>query len=193
MVQSQMDAIPGEYYYNKNALVDHNTIVFRETYAGSGRGRCSGRYVFQWANHDDITRHNNYFRTTYTVRAKIPSNLIPTMPPSAPGACTATAGQAVPHVLVDLYVCEAPLGATIDPSIWCGRGSGEWRLIASGSRQGGYIGAFNRCEVFADATYVEYMTPPDRAPVIFNAVVKAGIGHGVAPAEIQIYRNDNFI
>lgn len=174
-VDQMMAAIPDALGYSwawKSILVDHNSVVARSN------GRCSGRYVFQW---DNRTNYGPFEKTSYWVSANIPSYLIP----ANKAACTSRAGESVPAVMVDLYVCEAPNNAAVGGSIsnWCSKTSGHWRKVGSASTTG-YWSA-NSCSV---ATGVYYPAPADRVAVSFNMVIKAGIGHGVAPAEIWVLR-----
>jgi hypothetical protein len=154
-------------------LVDHNSVVARSN------GRCSGRYVFQMDNHTNYDFAANH----YFFSATIPYWTMPRKKP----ACTASLATSVPAIMVDLYVCEAPSAAAVGGSIgsWCALGSGHWRMVGGAVGGGVWNTAWNRCDV---ATGVEYKPPFGKVAVSFNMVIKAGIGHGVAPADIQILR-----
>jgi hypothetical protein len=155
----------------KSILIDHNAVVARPS------GKCSGRYVFQW---DNRTNGGPFEKTAYWVSANIPSYLIPANKP----ACTATAGESVPAVMVDLYVCEAPSsGAVGSIGTYCNKSNGHWRKVGSASAGGWWTGS--SCSAGAG---VYYPAPTDRVAVSFNMVIKAGVGHGVAPAEIYVLR-----
>ncbi|HEX6278149.1 MAG TPA: hypothetical protein VFZ53_34125 [Polyangiaceae bacterium] len=170
-------AIPPALGWNTTALKDHNSVVARST------GRCSGRYVFQWDNHD-TWGHNNFPWNQYWVVAEIPVHLVPG---TTNAACNARAGESVASAAVDLYVCEAPPGQDIwSFGSWCGANSGNWRRFGGARVEGGtYYSLQRRCVV--SASY--YYTPPDgKVAVSFNLVVKTGVGHGPAPASISIYR-----
>jgi hypothetical protein len=175
-VNQMMAAIPDGLGYSsvwKSILVDHNAVVARTN------GRCSGRYVFQW---DNRTNYGPFEKTGYWVSANIPSYLIP----ANKAACTSTAGESVPAVMVDLYACEAPnSGAVGSISTWCARDSGHWRKVGSASATGWWSDYTKTCSV---GTGVYYPAPTDRVAVSFNMVIKAGVGHGVAPAEIYVLR-----
>jgi hypothetical protein len=175
-VDQMMSAIPDSLGYSwawKSILVDHNSVVARTS------GKCSGRYVFQW---DNRTNYGPFEKTQYWVSANIPYYLIP----GNKAACTSTAGESVPAVMVDLYACEAPSSASVTSvSSWCSKTNGKWRKVGSSSATGYWTESLKRCSA---ATGVFYPTPTDRVAVSFNMVVKAGIGHGVAPAEIYVIR-----
>jgi hypothetical protein len=173
-----MGTIPTSLGYNTSALIDHNSVVARSS------GRCSGRYVFQWDNHD-ASGYNNFLANAYFVVAYIPTNLIPSANSTA---CNARAATDIPHAWVDLYVCESPRGQNIGSfRSWCGAGSANWRKVSSSTGYGtGYYNSYwKRCDVTA-AVY--YSAPANKAAVSFNMVVKTGVGHGVAPATISISR-----
>lgn len=173
-VKAFQAAIPNSLGYSdawKAILLDHNSVVARSS------GRCSGRYVFQWDNRDS---GYVFASTSYWAAANIPSYLIP----QNKAACTATAGESVPATLVDLYVCEVPTGTTVTSlSSSCGRTSGNWRKVGSSAVNGYWSGS--SC---SSATGVYYQAPSNKLALSFNMVIKAGIGHGVAPAEIYIVR-----
>jgi hypothetical protein len=175
-INQMMAAIPDALGYSapwKSLLVDYNSVVAR------ANGRCSGRYVFQW---DNRTSYGPFEKTGYWASANIPSYLIP----ANKAACTTTAGESVPAVMVDLYACEAPnSGAVGALSTWCARDSGHWRKVGSASATGWWSEYTKKCSV---GTGVYYPAPTDRVAVSFNMVIKAGVGHGVAPAEIYIVR-----
>lgn len=175
-INQMMAAIPEGLGYSsvwKSILVDHNAVVARTS------GKCSGRYVFQW---DNRTNGGPFEKTGYWASANIPSYLIP----ANKAACTATAGESVPAVMVDLYVCEAPNSAAVGSiGTYCNKSNGHWRKVGSSRAMGWWEEGPKRCSV---GTGVYYPTPTDRVAVSFNMVVKAGIGHGVAPAEMYILR-----
>lgn len=175
-IDQMMAAIPNSLGYSdvwKAILKDHNSVVARTN------GKCSGRYVFQF---DNRTNYGPFERTSYWVSANIPSYLIP--PNKA--ACTATAGESVPATMMDMYVCEAKKSGDV-PSIssWCGTGSKNWRKVGSFTSNGYWTESLKSC--FSGGG-VYYQAPADRVAVSFNVVIKAGIGHGVAPAEIYVLR-----
>ncbi|HEX6277234.1 MAG TPA: hypothetical protein VFZ53_29535 [Polyangiaceae bacterium] len=173
-----MGMIPTNLGYNTSSLIDHNSVVARSS------GKCSGRYVFQWDNHD-ASGYSNFLANTYFVAAYIPTNLIPA---ATNTACNARAGTDIPYAWVDLYVCESPKGQNIGSfSAWCGTGSTNWRKISSATGYGaGYYNSYyKRCDATAG---VYYTTPANKAAVSFNMVIKTGVGHGVAPATISISR-----
>jgi len=175
-VDTMMAAIPNSLGYSdvwKQILIDHNSVVARTN------GKCSGRYVFQWDNH---TSGGPFEATQYWVSVNIPGYLI--APNKA--ACTSTKGESVPSALIDLYVCEAPnSGSVTSISSWCSNTSGHWRKVGSSSTAGYWTESLKSCSA---ATGVFYPTPSGKVAVSFNAVVKTGIGHGVAPAEIYVIR-----
>jgi hypothetical protein len=180
-IQNLLNMIPASLGWNTTALLDHNSVVDRTNYWKAGK--CTGRYVFQWDNHDAYGT-NNFPWNQYWVQAKIPQNLVPG---STDAACKQTAATSVPSAWVDLYVCEAPIGTDVGSiSGWCAVGSGHWRRFGGAGAVPTYYAAQRKCDV--TATY--YYTPPNgyTAAVSFNLVVKTGVGHGVAPADINIYR-----
>jgi hypothetical protein len=173
-VNQMMAAIPDALGYSwpwKTLLIDYNSVVARPS------GKCSGRYVFQWDNRTD---YGPFEKTSYWVSANIPSYLIP----ARKDACTTTAGESVPAVMVDLYVCEAPNSGSVGSiSQWCSKTSGHWRKAGSATANGWWTN--NSCY---SGAFVYYPAQADRVAVSFNMVIKAGIGHGVAPAEIYVHR-----
>ena len=113
-----------------------------------------------------------------------PTNLIP----ANQAACETKEAVSVPATMLDLYVCEASNTATVkEVNIWCGKGSGHWRKVGSTSANGSWNATTKQC--FAGAG-VYYPNPKaeGKVAVSFNVVVKAGIGHGVAPADIYVLR-----
>ena len=178
-IDSWLATIPPSLGYNTSALTDHNAVVAR------GSGRCSGRYVFQWDNHD-TWGHNNFMASSYFVGAYVPTELIPS---ATSTACDARSVVDIPHAWVDLYVCEAPIGTDIYSfGSWCGANSGNWRKVENslyGYGTGYYNSYWHRCDVTAAAFYEP---PYGSAAVSFNMVIKTGVGHGVAPARIWVYR-----
>jgi hypothetical protein len=182
-VQTYLEAIPPLLGWNIVALKDHNSEVDRTNLWKAGK--CTGRYVFQWDNHDAYGT-NNFLANQYWISVNIPQHLVPG---STDAACKATADNSVPSAWVDIYVCEAPL--TIDVgniSDWCGVGSGHWRWHGgAGGASGTYSPAQRKCVV--TSTY-PFSPLPYTAVVSFNVVVKTGVGHGVAPADISIFRSN---
>ena len=179
-IHNLLDAIPASLGWNWASLIDHNSVVDRTGLLKAGK--CTGRYVFQWDNHD-APGYKNFLGNEYWVRARIPQKI---MPRDAQTACAQTGPASVPTAWVDLYVCEAPL--TVDVGTvgsWCAVGSGRWRRFGGSGSVASY--SSGRCDVAA--TYF-YTPPPYTAAVAFNLVVKTGVGHGVAPAEIAIYRSN---
>ena len=86
----------------------------------------------------------------------------------------------------NLYVCEAPSSSSVTSiSTWCSRTSGHWSKVGSSYGTGYWTSSLKSC--FA-GTGVYYPTPVGKVAVSFNMVIKAGIGHGVAPAEIFVVR-----
>jgi hypothetical protein len=180
-IQNLLNLIPPALGWNTAALMDKNSVVDRTGYWKAGK--CTGRYVFQWDNHDTWGT-NNFPWNQYWVSAEIPPNLVPG---STNAACSATAPESVPSAWVDLYVCEAPLETDIGSiSSWCAVDSGHWRRFGGAGSVPTYYPLQSKCWV--GSTY--YYTPPswDTVAVSFNLVVKTGVGHGVAPANISIYR-----
>lgn len=179
-IQDWLNTIPTDLGWNTNSLLDHNSVVDRSR--TSKAGKCTGRYVFQWDNHDTYGT-NNFLGNQYWMQAKIPQNLIPS---SNDKACKQTAATSVPSAWVDLYVCES--ARTIDirsVSAWCAVGSGHWRYFGGAPAVPTYYAAQKKCDTTASYYYTP---PPYTAAVSFNLVVKTGVGHGVAPAEISIFR-----
>jgi hypothetical protein len=171
-----LGAIPTRLGYNTASLLDHNTVVGRST------GRCTGRYVFQWTNHTSAG-YSNFLSDPYWVAAWIPPNLIPSADSTA---CKERDVASVPHIFIDLYACEAPAGTNIGSfTAWCGLNSGKWRKAGSSSGLGYYNSFWERCDVTAG---LYYAPPTGKVGVALNMVIKAGIGHGVAPAVISISR-----
>ena len=179
-VESMMAAIPDSLGYSsvwKKILIDHNSVTARVS------GQCSGRYVFQFDNRDFFAS-GPFEATAYWMSANIPTNLIP----ANQAACETKEAVSVPATMLDLYVCEASNTATVkEVNIWCGKGSGHWRKVGSASANGSWNATTKQC--FAGAG-VYYPNPKaeGKVAVSFNVVVKAGIGHGVAPADIYVLR-----
>jgi hypothetical protein len=183
VINDWMATLPTGYgWYNSawnSILVDHNSVVARAS------GKCSGRYVFQVDNNAGSFGANAYFFS-----ANIPSYLIPA-PDGKSDACKATGPTSVPAVMVDLYACEAPTSASVGGTTtsaignWCSRTSGHWRKVGSAFATGWWNSVHKRCDV---GTGVYYPAPVGKVAVSFNMVIKAGIGHGVAPAEIYVLR-----
>ena len=174
-VNQMMASIPWGSNYDvwKQILVDHNSVVARSS------GKCSGRYVFQW---DNRTGSGPFETTSYFVSANIPTYLLP----KNEAWCKSVAGDLVPATLIDLYVCEAPnSGSVAAISQWCSKTSGNWRKVGSSIGTGSWNTANKTCYA---GTGVYYQAPWNKVAVSFNMVIKAGVGHGVAPAEIQILR-----
>jgi hypothetical protein len=180
-VESMQAAIPDFLGYSsawKTILIDHNSVTARVS------GQCSGRYVFQFDNRDFFAS-GPFGANSYWISANIPPNLIP----ANPAACTSKEAVSVPAVMVDLYVCEAPNSASVGAvNLWCKKSSGHWHKVGSAAVSGGsWNAAYKRCDVSAG---VYYPRPSGKVAVAFNVVVKAGIGHGVAPADINVVRYD---
>jgi len=176
-INNWMAMIPNALGYHdgyRSILVDHNSVVARSS------GQCSGRYVFQMDNHGGAY---DFGANAYWFSATLPYW---TMPRNRP-ACDAKDATSVPSIFVDLYVCEAPNAGSVGGSIgtWCSKTSGHWRKAGSAQGSGWWNSAYTRCDV---GTGVYYGPPAGKVAVSFNMVLKAGVGHGVAPAEIQIYR-----
>lgn len=180
-VNQMMASIPWGPTYDiwKQILIDHNSEVARSS------GKCSGRYVFQWDNHtwnSSTGSYGPYERTFYWVSANIPSYLLP----ANETWCKSTAADLVPATLIDLYVCEAPnSGSVTSLSSWCSKTAGHWRKYASSIGTGSWTASTKTCNA---GTGIYYQPPSNKVAVSFNMVVKAGIGHGVAPAEIYVIR-----
>ena len=183
-VDSMMATLPGALGYtaaSRQQLIDHNTEVARPS------GKCSGRYVFQFDNRtfaSDTQPASTYAANSYYFSANIPENI----DPANQAACEARGADAVAATLMDLYVCEAPAYQvkTVGfegPNNWCSRERNNWRRAGSSVTQGTW--SAGSCNTAATQSY----TPPSgKIAVSFNIVVKAGIGHGVAPADLWIYR-----
>jgi hypothetical protein len=174
-VNQMMASIPWGSNYDvwKQILVDHNSVVARSN------GRCSGRYVFQW---DNRTGSGPFERTFYWVSANIPSYLLP---PNETW-CKSQAADLVPATLIDLYVFEAPNNSSVTSvSSWCSKTAGNWRKYGSSIGTGYWTASTKTCYA---GTGIYYQPPSNKVAVSFNMVVKAGIGHGVAPAEIYVVR-----
>ena len=168
-----MATIPNELGYNKAALVDHSTVVASRSSAPG----CTGRYVFQW---DNRTNYGPFGADSYYVSANIPEALSP----KTKAACELRAAHNVPSLQIELYVCEAPQSSDVSSiGSYCSRSSGHWRRVGV-NKTVGYWSA-NSCGV---GIGVYYPKPVGKVAVTFNAVIKAGIGHGVAPADIWLYR-----
>ena len=176
-INQWMATIPNALGYHdgfRSILVDHNSVVARAS------GKCSGRYVFQMDNHGG---GYDFGANAYWFQATLPYW---TMPRNR-AACIAGDATSIPAIMVDLYVCEAPSAAAVGGSIgsWCAAGSGHWRMVGGAISSGLWNSASTRCDV---GTGVYYAAPAGKVAVSFNMVLKAGVGHGVAPADIQIYR-----
>ena len=175
-INTWMATIPNALGYHdgyRHILVDHNSVVARSS------GKCSGRYVFQMDNHTNY----DFGANAYWFSASLPYWTIP----RTKAVCDAKEVTAVPSIFVDLYVCEAPNAAAVGGSIgtYCSQASGHWRKAGSAQGGGSWNSAYTRCDI---GTGVYYAPPAGKVAVSFNMVLKAGIGHGVAPADIQIYR-----
>jgi hypothetical protein len=156
----------------KTILIDHNSVVARSS------GKCSGRYVFQLDNQSSGV----FTASAYWFAATLPDYLIA----ANATACKSLAGESVPAAMVDLYVCEAPRSSDVTSiSTWCSSTSGHWRMVGSSLTTGYWNSSSKRCEV---GTGVYYPQPSGKVAVSFNMAVKTGIGHGPAPANIQVYR-----
>lgn len=176
-VDAWMATLPGHYSpAYRSLLIEHNTAVARPG------GKCSGRYVFQWDNRADSSRTDAFLPSSYFVLANVPSWLIY----GTEAACHARGPSDVPAAMVDLYVCEAPTGTNVGSlSGWCGLNSGHWRKVGSASHLGQWYPTTSTCNAAAGVTY---RPPAGKVAVSFNMVLKTGIGHAVAPAQIQIRR-----
>lgn len=169
-----MNTLPATYTAGyKHILLDHNTVVARAS------GKCSGRYVFQMDNHTAY----DFGANGYWFAATLPYWLMP----RTKLACDARQATDVPSILVDLYACEAWDARSVAGSIgtYCGKARNNWRKVGSAQGWGWWNSSSGRCDI---GTGVDYAPPAGKVAVSFNMVIKAGIGHGVAPAEIQIYR-----
>jgi hypothetical protein len=90
--------------------------------------------------------------------------------------------------MMDMYVCEAPKSSDVGSiSNWCSRSTtnNHWRKVGSFTTGGYWTESTKTC--FSGGG-VYYQAPRDRVAVSFNVVIKTGIGHGVAPAEIYVVR-----
>jgi hypothetical protein len=175
VIDAWMNTLPASYTSGyKHILVDHNTVVAR----ANGRG-CSGRYVFQMDNHTNY----DFAANRYWFSATLPYWLMP----RTKVACDARQATDVPSILVDVYACEAYDARSVAGSIgtFCSKTRGNWRKVGSAQGWGWWNSSSQQCDI---ATGVYYAPPSGKIGVSFNMVIKAGIGHGVAPADIQIYR-----
>jgi hypothetical protein len=179
LIDPWMAQIPNSLGYSdgyRHILVDHNSVVAR------ANGMCSGRYVFQMDNQSEWGVFD-FAANRYWFAATLPYW---TMPRNK-AACHAREVTSVPYIFVDLYACEAwdrrSVAGRVD--LFCSKGRGNWRKVGSASHQGWWNETAQKCEI---ATGVEYVPPTGKIAVSFNMVIKAGVGHGVAPADIQIYR-----
>jgi hypothetical protein len=155
-------------------------MIFKSSVVARANGKCSGRYVFQWDNHTSAGT-NNFMANAYWVTAMIPPNYIP-----GEAACKATGPTGIPHTFVDLYVCEANTGTNIGSfTNWCGANSSNWRKVGSANSAGWWNSVYSRCDT---GTGVYYSAPSGKVAVSFNFVIKTGIGHGVTPFTVQLYR-----
>jgi hypothetical protein len=174
VINAWMNTLPASYGDGyKHILVDHNTVVARPNQRG-----CSGRYVFQMDNHTNY----DFAANRYWFQATLPYWLMP----RTKLACDARQPTDVPSILVDVYACEAWDARSVAGSIstYCARRS-NWRKVGSAQGWGWWNSSSQQCEI---ATGVYYEPPSGKFGISFNMVIKAGIGHGVAPADIQIYR-----
>ena len=179
-IREWLESIPPSLGWSSALLIFQNSVVDRTGLPKAGK--CTGRYVFQWDNHD-APGYTNFLGNQYWVQARIPQNVMPDAPQTA---CSQTAHNSVPSAWVDLYVCEAPLTFHIGSlSSWCAVGSGNWRRFGGSGSASSY--SSGKCTVVSSYYYTP---PPYTAAVSFNLVVKTGVGHGVAPAEIAIYRSN---
>lgn len=177
-INNWMNTLPSSLGYNdgfRHILVDHNTVVARAS------AKCSGRYVFQMDNHSGSY---DFGVNRYWLGASLPYW---TMPRNK-AACEAREGTSVPHLFIDLYACEAYDARSVGGSIsrYCSIRN-NWRKVASTSVYGWWNQSSQRCDI---VTGVYYEPLSDKIGVSLNMVIKAGVGHGVAPAEMQIYRYD---
>jgi hypothetical protein len=175
-IDAWMATLPAALGYDAGyrlILIGHNSVVARAS------GKCSGRYVYQLDNHTNY----DFGANSYWFSANLPNGYIP----RNKAACDAREAISVPAIFVDLYVCEAPNAAAVNGSIgtYCSKTGGRWRKAGSASGYGWWNSAASRCDT---GTGVYYAPPAGKVAVSFNMVLKGGIGHGVSPAEIQIYR-----
>jgi hypothetical protein len=179
-VNAMLQTIPSALGYNnwhRSVLLDHSSVV------GRWNGKCSGRYVFQMDNRSGVNVYD-FAANAYWFQASMPHWVMPANKP----ACDARGKDAVPHVMVDLYVCEAwdrrSVAGQIGP--FCSKERGNWRKVGSASASGWWNSVGNRCDTAAGV----YYAPPSngKIAVSFNMVIKAGVGHGPGPANIEIYR-----
>jgi hypothetical protein len=172
IIDTWMATIPYELGYNKAGLLDHNTVVASRYTPG-----CTGRYVFQW---DNRTNFGPFGADSYYVSANIPERLAP----KTKAACEAREGHTVPSLQIELYVCEAPKSSDVTSiDAYCARSTGHWRRVGSNKLTGTW--SANSCGVGGGVTYPK---PVGKVAVSFNAVIKAGIGHAPAPADIWLVR-----
>ena len=89
--------------------------------------------------------------------------------------------------MVDLYACEAYDRRSVAGSVatFCSKTRGNWRKVGSQTGYGWWNAATQRCDTSGG---VYYTAPNGKIAVSFNMVLKAGVGHGVAPANIELYR-----
>jgi hypothetical protein len=180
VVNNMLQAIPSALGYtawHRSILLDYNTAVARLS------AKCSGRYVFQMDNRTGLNVYD-FGANAYWFQASIPNWAIPLKK----AACDARAAESVPHVMIDLYACEAWDRRSVAGSIgtFCSRERGNWRKVGSQTGRGWWNSASGRCDTVAGV----YYGPPSngKIAVSFNMVIKTGVGHGVAPALIDVYR-----
>jgi hypothetical protein len=189
VVNAMLQAIPSALGYDdehRTFLRDHNSVVAR------ANGRCSGRYVFQVDNRTGLDVYD-FGANAYSFQATIPTWERMTQSnhgvmPFNESACRAREPESVPHVMIDLYACEAWDRRSVAGSIgtFCSKERGNWRKVASSTGYGWWNTATRQCDT---ATAIYYQPPANgKLAVSFNMVVKAGVGHAPAPANIQIYR-----
>jgi hypothetical protein len=173
-IDTWMGTIPNELGYDKAKLVYRSTVVASRSSAPG----CTGRYVFQW---DNRTNYGPFGANSYYVSANIPAALSP----KTKAACEATAGHLVPSAQMELYVCEAPRSEDVtNIGTYCSRTGGKWRRVIANKATVYWTASLNSCGVSVSAYYPK---PVGKVAVSFNAVIKAGIGHGPAPADIWLY------
>jgi hypothetical protein len=176
VVNAMLQGIPSSLGYtnwHRSVLLDHNSVVARAS------GRCSGRYVFQVDNHANY----DFGPNAYWFQASMPHWVMPANKP----ACDARGKESVPHVLIDLYACEAWDRRSVAGSIatFCSSARGNWRKVGTSWGYGWWNAGAQRCDT---ATGIYYTPPSGKFAVSFNMVLKTGVGHGPAPANIEIYR-----
>lgn len=176
-IDAMMNLLPSQLGYTtaiKNALKTDHTVVARSS------GNCTGRYVFQFNNR---TNGGPFERTSYWVSANIPDGMYP----QNKEACKSKAAESVPHMLMDMYVCEAKKSSDVTPSVssYCSKANKKWRKVGSYSGTGIWSDYLKEC---FEGGGVYYQAPADRVAVSFNVVIKTGVGHGVAPADIYVLR-----